>query len=165
MVAQFVPASSSLTLPLVKLPVGYYRDVFINAVYDSLSALSLAVFTTSVSIFPSLLKSPLPDVLIFCFPVCPSLCSLLHLSFPSGSLVFSLISLCRNLIILLISSASRRQRDLPCKSHCTELIPNLLQSSNGLHSISFLNLGVYNAAGPPSSPRLGGSELLFSHDE
>lgn len=50
--------SSSLVLPLVKLPVGYYRDVFINAVYDSLSALSLAALTYSFStpIFPTLLK-------------------------------------------------------------------------------------------------------------
>lgn len=33
--------------------------------------------------------------------------------------------------------ARRCQRDLICKSHCTELIPNLSQCSDGLHSNSF----------------------------
>lgn len=61
MATQFAPLSllpSSPALKLLKLPVGYYRDVFVNAVYDSLFALSLTVFTASFSTptFPSSVK-------------------------------------------------------------------------------------------------------------
>ncbi len=107
------PPSSSPALPLVKLPVGYYRDVFINAVYDSLSALSLTAFTSSFStpIYPSPLKWHLSFFFFLSFfflsvwlSVCLSHGFLLHMSLPSSSFALSLLSLCRNLIILLISS-------------------------------------------------------------
>lgn len=117
---------SSLLLQLVKLPLGYYRDVFVNALYHSLSALSLTVFTSSFSTpaFPSLPLSLLS----------PS--SVLSVRFfrPLARLPLSKSHYFVNFV------ASRCQPDLLCKSHCTDLIPNLPQYSNELHSNSCLIL-------------------------
>lgn len=132
------PPSSSPALPLVKLPVGYYRDVFINAVYGSLSALSLTAFTSSFS--ATVLLSPLYDIFIFSFllfSVCLSVSQLSPSSVPSIRFFcpFSPFSLLKSHYFVNFV-ASLCQRDLICKSHCTELIPNLTQYWNGLYSDS-----------------------------
>lgn len=143
-VAQFVPPSlpSSSALPLVKLPVGYYRDVFINAVYDSLSALSLAAFTSSFSTpifpFPSKITSFFISSSCLALPgLSPSRRFLSPSSVPSIRLFcpFSPFSLSKS--HYSVNFVGRRcQRDLLCESHCTELIPNLPRCSNGPHSNS-----------------------------
>lgn len=66
------PPPSSHLLPLVKLPVGYYRDVFINAVYESLSALFLRciyllIFHTYLPLAAKMTSFFIP---FFLFPVC-----------------------------------------------------------------------------------------------
>lgn len=104
-----LPPSSSPALPLVKLPLGYYRDVFINAVYVPLSALFLSLRLPPH--FPHL-SSPLllPKMTSSSFsPLFPSVCLaafsfILSLSARFFLPFFSLLFLCRNLIILLISS-------------------------------------------------------------
>lgn len=136
------PPSSSPALLLVKLPVGYYRDVFINAVYGSLSALSLTAFTSSFStpIFSSL-KWHL-SFFYFLYFFFLSVCQCVSLLSPSS--VPSIRYFCPLSPFSLSKShyfvnfvASRCQRDLLCESHCTELIPNLPQYSNELQSNSF----------------------------
>ena len=122
----YPPPSSPAVLPL-KLPVGYYRDVFINAVYDSLSTLSVSALTSPFST-PIFLQN---EICLFF----PSFLLSVFLTAPSHSilLALSLLSLRRNLIIVIISSPARCQRDLICKSHSAELIPNLAEHSNGPH--------------------------------
>lgn len=116
--------SSPVLLPL-KLPVGYYRDMFINAVYDSLSTLSLAALT---SLFSTPILHSLNEMCLFFSPlpfVCLPHCSLLHMSLPFGSSApFSPFSLSKSHYFVNFV-ASRCQRDLICESHSTELIPNL----------------------------------------
>lgn len=122
------PPPSSPSLPPLKLPVGYYRDMFINAVCDSLSTLSLAAVTSpfSTPIFPSPLKWDLSYFLSF---FCLSHSSLLHLSPPFGSFCpFSPFSLSKSHYSVNFVP-SRCQRGLICKSHSTELTPNLPQYS------------------------------------
>lgn len=98
---------TQFALPPLKLPVGYYRDVFINAVYASLS---LSALSSSFSI--PLLPSP------------PNLSFLSFFSLLSLSLLpfISLLSFCRK-PRYFVNSVTRRA--LICKSHSPELIPNL----------------------------------------
>lgn len=95
MVAQFVPPPPPPALPPVKLPVGYYRDVFINAVYGSHSAL----FFHCVYLLPPHTCLPFSCEMIFLSSLSPS-------SVPSIQSLCPhfLLSLCPDLIILLISS-------------------------------------------------------------
>lgn len=93
------PPPSSPALPPLKLPVGYYRDVFINAVYDSLSTLSLAAVTSpfSTPIFPSPLKWDLSFYSFFLLSVCLTalsfICPLRSVLLPFLSFLFVEISL------------------------------------------------------------------------
>ena len=107
--AQFAPPPSSPALPLVKLPLGYYRDVFINAVYVPLSALFLSLHLPPH--FPHL-SSPLSPLkmtsssfspsshLSVCLAAFSFILSLLHVSFPTlpppppPPLLFSLSLFC-----------------------------------------------------------------------
>lgn len=147
---------SSPALPPLKLPVGYYRDVFINAVYDSLS---LAAVTSpfSTPIFPSPLKW---DVFLFFLSffclLSPSYVPSIRYFCP-----FSLFSLSKSHYFVNFV-ASRCQRDLICKSHSTELIPNLPPILKWAPLKQLPNLGVYNTTGLPS---LSGSGFLFSYDK
>lgn len=108
-------------LPPLKLPAGYYRDVFINAVYASLSTLSISAISPPFS-------TPL---LPFPFQICPLSLVLLPVSFICPfDLFLPFFSLCRNLIMW--SYNFRRRCGLICKSHRSELIPTLAKCPNGL---------------------------------
>lgn len=96
-------------LPLVKLPAGYYRDVFINAVYGSLSALFFLCVYLLISCTQCPLKLPPFFSLFFLFLTGVfflTSCFLLHSSLLPTSSALSpyFFFLAKNLIILLISS-------------------------------------------------------------
>ena len=129
------PPPSSPALPLVKLPLGYYRDVFINAVYVPLSALFLSLHLPPH--FPHL-SSPLSPLkmtsssfspsshLSVCLAAFSFILSLPHVSFrPSPPPPPSLSSSLSKSHYFVNFVAGRCQRDLICKSRSVELIPNL----------------------------------------
>lgn len=121
------PPPSSPSLPPLKLPVGYYRDMFINAVCDSLLPLSrccyLPIFHTYLP-FSSKMRS-----VFFSFFLL-SVSQLSPSSVPSMRFFcpFSPFSLSKSHYFVNFVP-SRCQRGLICKSHSRELTPNLPQYS------------------------------------
>lgn len=117
-VLPLLPCPASPTQPPcspVKLPAGYYRDVFINAVYDSLSC----PFSPLPPHFPHLPSFFLPPPFFPPFNFSPaSFC-------PPAPFIglFSFLFWAKSHYFVNFI-AGRRQRDLICGSHSDELIPN-----------------------------------------
>lgn len=77
MVVNGCPVCTPPALPALKLPVGYYRDVFRNAVYASLSSLSLTAIFSPFS--TPQLPSPSKSIFFLILLSFIARCSLLHL--------------------------------------------------------------------------------------
>lgn len=140
-------------LPPLKLPAGYYRDVFINAVYASLSTLSLSALSSpfSTPLLPVSLQTCRLSLPFFCLS--PS---------SAPSIYFSPFSLCRNLITS--SYNFHRRRGLICKSHRSELTPTLAKCPNRLRENSFPVWVFPEPRGFCLCLPLG-SKLFFFHDK
>lgn len=93
-------------LPPLKLPAGYYRDVFINAVYASLSTLSLSAISSPFS-------TPLLPFSLRTCRLSLALLSLLHLPLRFISPPFPF---CRNLITSSYNFHRRRGFDMQVSS-------------------------------------------------